>query len=276
MVQGSPIVGDKERNLQYMESKIEDSDADLIAFGELFLTGYRCRDRYFELAESIEGDTVKRLSKLASEKNCYIIFGMPERGDEKGIIYNTAVLIHPDENVNRYRKCFLANFSPFEEKLYFKNGKELKAFKTEFGKIGILICFDLFFPEVCKIYSLQNADLLICISASPSATRVFFEKVMIARAIENTSFFLYCNLVGTEENLVFWGGNTVVSPRGDVLAKGDYFREQSVECELDLKDLDIARPLRPVLRDNREEIIHTLYELLGRDIKKRRLSRHNQ
>ena len=72
--------------------------------------------------------------------------------------------------------------------------------------------------------------MLACISASPSTTRIFFEKVIVARAIENTIFFTYTNLVGTELNMVFWGGNNAIGPRGDEKAKGRYFEEEVVKC----------------------------------------------
>jgi predicted amidohydrolase len=131
----------------------------------------------------------------------------------------------------------------------------------------MLICFDCFFPEVAKIYALKGADILVCISASPSTTRIFFEKVIVARAIENAIFFTYTNLVGTELNMVYWGGNTVIGPKGDVRAKGEYFEEAIVTCDIDLKDLSIAREFRPTLRDTRMELFNELQRLLEKDVR---------
>jgi predicted amidohydrolase len=161
----------------------------------------------------------------------------------------------------------LANFGPFEEHLYFGRGNELPVFETKFGKIGMLICFDCFFPELSKIYALKGADILVCISASPSTTRIFFEKVIVSRAIENTVFFTYTNLVGTELNMVYWGGNTVIGPRGDVKAKGEYFKEDTVTCEINLKELSTAREFRPTIRDTRMELFAELQKLLEGDIR---------
>jgi predicted amidohydrolase len=161
----------------------------------------------------------------------------------------------------------LANFGPFEEHLYFGTGSELPVFKTEFGKLGMLICFDCFLPELSKIYTLKGADMLVCISASPSTTRVFFEKIIVARAIENTVFFTYTNLVGTELNMVYWGGNTVVGPRGDIKAKGEYFKEGIVTCDIDLKELITAREFRPTLRDTRMELFFEIQKLLENDVR---------
>jgi predicted amidohydrolase len=211
---------------------------------------------------------VKQVAKIASEHGTHIIFGMAEESEDvAGQFYNSSVLVYPDGRVERYRKMHLANFGPFEEHLYFGVGSDLPVFETKFGKLGMLICFDCFFPELSKIYALKGADILVCISASPSTTRVYFEKVIVSRAIENTVFFTYTNLVGTELNMVYWGGNTVVGPRGDVKAKGELFKEDNVQCELDLKELVTAREFRPTIRDTRPELFFEIMKLLDKDVK---------
>ncbi|UCE74149.1 MAG: carbon-nitrogen hydrolase family protein [Methanomassiliicoccales archaeon] len=268
LAQLSPVLGDKEKNLDMIEKTVKDSDSDLVVFAELFLTGYMCKDNLTKLAEPLDGPSVKKAVKIAKEHNTHIVFGMPEKGKEvNGIFYNTSVLVYPDERVERYRKLHLANFGPFEEHLYFGTGNELQVFDSDFGKIGMLICFDCFFPEVAKIYALKGADILVCISASPSSTRIFFEKVIVARAIENAIFFTYTNLVGTELNMVYWGGNTVIGPKGDVRAKGEYFEEGIISCDIDLKDMSITREFRPTLRDTRMELFNELQRLLEKDVR---------
>jgi len=268
LAQLSPVLNDKEKNLDMIAKTVEDTDADLVVFAELFLTGYMCRDNLTKLAEPLDGKSVKRVAEIAKEHDTHIVFGMPEKGkDVSGLIFNSSVLVYPDERVERYRKLHLANFGPFEEHLYFSRGNELPVFETRFGKIGMLICFDCFFPELPKIYALKGADILVHISASPSATRVFFEQVTVTRAIENTIFFTFTNLVGTELNMVFWGGNAVVGPRGDIKAKGEHFKEDVVECEINLKDLDIAREYRPTIRETRLELFAELKKLLEGDVR---------
>ncbi|MDI6917815.1 MAG: carbon-nitrogen hydrolase family protein [Thermoplasmatales archaeon] len=258
LAQASPKSGDKKENIRIMEKYVKKSSSDLVVFGELFLTGYGCKD-FSDLAETIPGKSINKIAGIAKENRCYIVFGMPEK--EKDRIYNTAVLIHPDGKINKYRKWFLPNFGIFEEKKHFKEGKKINGFNTRFGKIGLLICYDIFFPELCKSYALQGADILICISASPSLTRIYFERVMQARAVENTCFFLYTNLVGSELN--FWGGNTVIGPKGDIKTKGEYFKEMTVEYDVDLNELKNARENRPVIRDSRPEIYKKLYEIMN-------------
>ncbi len=268
LAQLSPVLGDKEKNLDMMEDTVKNSNSDLVVFGELFLTGYMCRDNLTKLAEPLDGISVKRIADVAKEYDTHIIFGMPEKAKGvKGQFFNSSVLIDPNEDVKRYRKLHLANFGPFEEHLYFGTGTELPVFETSLGKIGLLICFDCFFPEVSKIYALKGADLLVCISASPSTTRIFFEKIIVARAIENAIFFTYTNLVGTELNMTYWGGNTVIDPRGEIKAKGEYFKEGIVKCDIDLKDLTVAREFRPTLRDTRMELFSELQKLLEGDVR---------
>lgn len=255
LVQSKPSLGKKEENINIIRKCIENNDAELFVFPELFLTGYNCRDYLISLAEYKTGKSISEISKISEENNCHIVFGMPEKSNKfKGLIFNTAAFVHPNGKTDCYRKWYLANFGPFQEKQFFTKGNELNIFETELGKIGILICYDIFFPEICKTYALQGVEILICISASPSTTRIYFEKVMVSRAIENTSFFMYSNLVGTEENLTFWGGNTVINPKGEILKKGKYFEEEVVTCEIDLNEIKTSRQFRPVLRDNRLDV----------------------
>jgi predicted amidohydrolase len=209
------------------------------------------------------------MKKIAKENNCYIVFGMPLKDKNvEGLIHNSAVLIHPNGKTDIYNKWFLPNFGPFEEKLFFNEGEKLPIFKTKYGKVGLLICYDIYFPEICKAYSLQGADIIICISASPSTTRKYFETLLPARAIENTTFMIYSNIVGTQEDLVFWGGSQAYDPLGNQLAKAVYFKESVVTCKIDLKQVKLARANRPVIRDIRPEIYNDLYDI-SRQRKKR-------
>lgn len=264
----APVLGDKKKNLGLIEKTVAESESDLVVFAELFLTGYMCRDNLTFLAEPLTGESVMQVAKIAKEYGTHIIFGMPESSTQvKGQFYNSSVLVYPNDRIESYKKLHLANFGPFEEHLYFTKGADVPIFETPFGKLGMLICFDCFFPELSKIYALKGADLLVCISASPSTTRIFFEKIIVARAIENTLFFTYTNLVGTELNMVYWGGNTVVGPRGDIKAKGEHFKEQNVHSEIDFKELTTAREFRPTIRETRMELFLELQKLLKKDVR---------
>lgn len=261
LVQMAPQLGDKAHNLAIVERAIKSTDAGVLVFPEMFLTGYTLRDRFPEMAEDMDGPSVRKLVELARDNERWLIVGMPERDDEHtGVLYNSALIASPDAEPETYRKMVLANFGPFEENLYFARGNKMPLFDTPVGKMGIEICFDLFFPEISKVYALEGADIICCISASPSVTREYFEKIMLARAIENTTFVAYCNLIGTEQNMTFWGGNQVVGPRGNIKAGGKPFVEGLVKAEIDLSELEVARQFRPTIRETRQDIMERMGE----------------
>jgi predicted amidohydrolase len=258
LISARPTIADKRKNIQLMEKYINKTKADLYIFGEYFLTGDRCKDEYRDLAEPLNGPSLQHLTKVAMTKHSSLVFGMALK-DEKvdGLIYNAAVLIQPDGTVNVYKKWFLPTSGPFEEKIFFDQGEDLPVFHTPLGTIGLLICYDVNFPEVAKALTLQGADLLICISASPSVTRHYFETLLPARALENTVFV---NLAGNQEDLIYWGGSQLYDPLGTLLIKAPYFEESIITYDLNLKVLESARARRPVLRDIRPEIYQDLYQ----------------
>lgn len=263
LIQAEPDLGNKEANLKKMGRMVGQTEADIHLFGELYLTGYMCKDLFPKLAEDLRGPSIKKVKKIAKESNAIIIFGMPEKDEDTGAIYNSSVLVTGEGEATSYRKVYPANFGPFEELQYFRRGDRLEVVDTNLGKIGLLICYDTFFPEVAKGLALRGADVLVCISAAPATSKPFFDKVIPARALENTCFFLYSNIVGTELNMVFQGGTQAVGPRGEELGRAADFEEGVVECTVNLGDIKVARNFRPTLRDTRPEILDLLHASLG-------------
>ena len=254
LAQLAPKLLHKEANLRTIETTVAQSGADLAMFGELFLTGYMARDAFPRLAETIPGPATDRLSKIAAEFGTHVLVGMPERDTKGRHLFNASVLVAPDGELWRYRKIHPANFGPFEEGLYFGRGSDLVLAETDLGKLGLMICYDAFFPELGKAYALQGADALAIVSASPATSKPFFDKILPARAIENTLFVLYVNLVGTELNIVFQGGTQGIGPRAEDLGRGKDFEEDVVIVDVDLRHLRLARELRPTIRDTRPEL----------------------
>ncbi len=252
----------KKENLQKIEKftiKAREQAADLAIFPELSLTGYVVRDQIYELAETIPGPSTKRIEDLAKKTGMHIIFGMPELSEKtKATIFNTAVFVGPKGVIGKYRKMYLPTHSVFEEKRYFRPGYQTTAFDTELGNIGLCICYDLFFPEVCRLTRLKGAELIVAISASPAIRRSYFEILTAARALENTAFLAYVNLVGVEDGLQFWGGSRLVSPTGDVLVKTKNDEEAFVTCEVDYSDIRPVETFIPTLRDLRPELFDEL------------------
>ncbi|MDH7506882.1 MAG: carbon-nitrogen hydrolase family protein, partial [Candidatus Thermoplasmatota archaeon] len=224
LISTRPKLLDKQANIKKIEECIKKTNADFYVFGELSLTGYTIKDEIRDVAEDINGKSVKQIKKIAEKNNCYIVFGMPLKNSEvEDLIHNSAVLAHPDGKIDTYNKWFLTTFGPFEEKIYYDEGENIQICDTKFGRIGLIVCYDLFFPELCKMYSMQGVDVIICISASPSISRKYFETLLPARAIENTVFMVFVNLVGTQEDLVFWGGSQVYDPLAKLLIKAPYY-----------------------------------------------------
>jgi len=256
--------GDKAENIKKIESRVtraKRQGADLVIFPELSLTGYTVRDQIYELAETIPGHSTTVLEKIAKETGIYIVFGMPELSEKtQATVYNAAVLVGPDGFVGKYRKMYLPTHSVFEEKRYFRPGYQTAVFDTELGKIGLIICYDIFFPEVSRLARLKGAQLIVCISASPATRRTFFETLTAARAIENTAFLAYVNLVGIEDGLQFWGGSRLVGPNGKTLVQAKYDEEDLVIGEINYADIRPTETFVPILKDLRPELFDKLKE----------------
>ncbi len=255
---------DKDANLhkiQELTYRAKEQAADLVIFPELCLSGYVVRDQFYELAETIPGPTVKKIEAVTKKTGMYIVFGMPELSEKtQATVFNTAVIVGPEGLIGKYRKMYLPTHSVFEEKRYFRPGYEAGAFQTNLGKIGLCICYDIFFPEVLRLTRLKGAQLIVCISASPAIRRSYFETLICARAIENTAYLAYVNLTGVQDGLQFWGGSRVVSPNGDIIAKAKYDEEDFITCEVDYGDIRTAETFIPTLRDLRPELFDKLKE----------------
>ncbi|MDH4123825.1 MAG: carbon-nitrogen hydrolase family protein [Thermoplasmata archaeon] len=262
LAQCAPVVGDLDANLAKLESIITKSEADLTVFPELFLSGYIPRDNLAEIAEDIEGPTMANLRTICRESEKALVTGIPLRHPKvKGQITNSAVAIDKNGNVGRYDKTYLPTFGPFEENLYFTPGSSEFVTDVSDLKIGVIICYDLFFPELSKLLALKGADLIICISASPTATVANFKKLIPGRALENATYVAYVNNVGMHLDLIFGGESRLVDPRGDVAAEARPLEEDLIYCDIDFSKLEFARRMRPTARDSRTEVFQAIFDL---------------
>lgn len=254
---------DKEQNLRRMREIVTGSKGDIVVFPELNLTGYMPRDDMFALAERTDGPTVRSVVRLAKETKKDIVFGMPMLHDDlHGPIYNSCLLASGDGRVYRYDKMYLPTFGPFEERVFFALGNGPVVAKGMHARIGLTVCYDIFFPELAKLEALLGADMLVNVSASPTTSRPSFEKVMPARALENGVFLAHVNLVGVHGSLVFNGGSTLIDPRGEVVAVAKELEEDVVETEFDIQDVATTRRFRPLTRDVRADVLDDLCALL--------------
>jgi predicted amidohydrolase len=220
------------------------------------------RDQIYELAEEIPGQSTDRVEKIAQRTGLHIVFGMPELSTSThATLHNTALLVGPEGLIGKYRKMYLPTHSIFEEKRYFRPGHQPAVFETFLGKIGLTICYDLYFPEVFRLARLEGAQLIVCISASPSVRRSFFEVLTAARAIENATFLAFVNLAGIEDGLQFWGGSRLLGPTGRILAQVKYDEPDFATSEIDYSDLRSTEAFVPVLKDLRPELFDKLKKL---------------
>ncbi|MBU1158124.1 MAG: carbon-nitrogen hydrolase family protein [Candidatus Thermoplasmatota archaeon] len=260
---------DKSANLKRMSSFVRKTKGRVVIFPETSLTGYLPRDDLFKQAEPMDGPSIRAMASLAKETKKDIVFGAPIR-DERihGLIYNSSILATGHGKLFRYDKMYLPTFGPFEERVFFTPGNDAVVAQGMHARIGLMVCYDMFFPELAKLESLMGAQLLINISAAPTTSRPSFEKVMPARAAENSVFLAYTNLVGVHGSLVFGGGSVLYGPRGDEIIRAKELEEDIVTHEIDFEDLDAARRFRPLLRDSRPELFDRIGAILRGNTKK--------
>ncbi len=253
---------DKAKNLTKIKNivaKAKKLGAELVIFPELSLTGYVVRDEIYELAERIPGPSTRTMEGVAKKNQIHLVFGMPEiSAKTEATLHNSAVLIGPEGFIGKYHKMYLPTHSIFEEKRYFRPGYETAVFDTELGKLGLIICYDIYFPEVTRLTRLKGAELIVCISASPGVRRSFFEVLTVARAIENTAFLAFVNLAGIQDGLQFWGGSRLIGPSGRILVQAKYDEDDFVMGEVNYPDMRSVEAFVPTLRDLRPELFEQL------------------
>ncbi len=253
LAQVRPIQASPNKNIEKIANvlnNIRKNDVDLVVFPELFLTGYWVKDMLYRLAEPLSSEHIKKLSKLCSEYNVAIVAGFVELDEKYYYTYNSALLIDSNGNVTTYRKRHLPTFLVFDEARWFKpyNGP-YKLWRVNNIPIGVEICYDIFFPEVTRTYALMGAKVVVGISAAPDLSLKFFKLLTRARALENTLYFIWVNLIGVFDGLGFPGGSQAVDPLGNVIVECKTFEEDIKIVNIDLGLVKYAREIRPVLRD---------------------------
>ena len=227
---------------------------DLVVLPELFSTGYQLNivgPRISELAEPVDGPTVRALQEAASKAGCYVIAGLALTHELPGVPFNSAVLIDRTGSVaGVYDKQHLWAL----ERFYFRSGCESPVFDTDFGRIGIMICYDMGFPEVARMLTLQGAEIVVCPSAWCEEDHDVWNINAPARALENTVFVAAVNRYGREDDLYMGGHTLMCGPRGAVLAELPDEAEGVLHVEIDLDDVVRNRVSSPYLRDRRPDL----------------------
>ena len=244
--------------------------AKIVGLQELFNIQwfpYEINENNFALAEKEDGKTIKTLQALAKEKEIVLICPFFEQ-DISGVYYNTAVVIDADGSIaGRYRKNHIPEHPYWEEKYYFKPGNlGFPVFATRYAKIGVQICWDVFFPEVSRILAVKGAEVIFSPTASDSVSAIQkWEKVISSNAIANNVFIFRVNRVGKEKHQQFYGKSFCVNPEGNFICGPSNEKNSILIADIDLDQITEARRLWTFMRDRREEIYG---EVAGLSLKK--------
>lgn len=245
--------GDNRATMTCVTRQCADYGCGLVVFPELFASGYNIGDRVHDLAEPVDGPTAAALAAAAEESGVAILAGYPERAGDR--VYNAAMLIGPDgRTLANARKTHLFGA---EEKRLFAPGETLTVARMGDTKLGILICYDVEFPEAVRALALQGAELI----AVPTALMRPFDRVarwlVPVRAFENQAFVAYANRCGREGELEYCGASCVIAPDGSELARAG-LAEELLTTAIDPGAYADSRGHNPYLTDRRPELYGVL------------------
>ncbi len=219
VVQMRPELGKMEANIGKMVDWIQkiatSQPVDIIVFPELAVTGYEGGQRFAQMAQRVPGAVTNILGQYANEFGVYVLVGMAAKEKVESVLYNTAVLIGPDgAPAGEYRKVHLQA----EERLIFRPGYKLAPVETEVGTVGIMLGWDLAFPEVARSLVLEGAEVLLLPAAWDAQGVEMWRTLLVARAYENDVFIAAAGRIGEEPSYTFAGQSAILAPGGVVLA----------------------------------------------------------
>jgi N-carbamoylputrescine amidase len=244
--------------------------ANIICTQELFQSQYFCQSedhRNFRLAVRIPGPATEAFQKLAKKRGVVVIASLFEKR-ASGLYHNTAAVIDADGTLlGIYRKSHIPDDPLYYEKFYFTPGDTgFKSWKTRFGKIGVLICWDQWYPEAARLTALQGAEIIFyptAIGWHPGEKKQHgrtqhdaWEIIQRSHAIANGCYVAACNRIGREKpaggaGIEFWGQSFVAGTSGEILARASPAKEEILIVPIDLDEVDVTRTHWPFLRDRR-------------------------
>lgn len=267
LIQGGTHPG-KAESLAWHEARIRDAakrGAQILCLQELFDIPYFCTRQdtaLFDLAETVPGPTTERLASLAKELGVVVIVPLFEKRGP-GLYHNTAAVIDADGTVlGKYRKMHIPQDPGFEEKFYFTPGDlGYRVWDTKFGRIGVLICWDQWYPEAARLTALAGAQILFYPTAIGwlssekaalgAAQHTAWETVQRGHAVANGCFVAAVNRTGFQDDTEFWGQSFVANPYGEIVAKASAGEPEVLLVTCDLQAVEDFRRIWPFFRDRR-------------------------
>ncbi|MDD5572194.1 MAG: hypothetical protein PHQ71_00210 [Candidatus Hydrothermia bacterium] len=250
--------------VEYMQ-KAKEEDAEIVVFPELSTIGYGSGDVYLDKVD----ENLEALSRIVSEAgklDLWAIVGYVEK-DLRGFFYNSAALIGEGEIKGKFAKTQLVNYRLFDEMKYFKPGSLLPVFETPFGKVGILISEDVWFPEAARALTFRGAEVIFVLSASPfdRGKIEIWDDFLKVRALDNILPLAFVNMSGVQDGVTYWGGSAVYSATGKIVK-----RLKLIESDFEVVPVDIEESkrlrrrdirVREVRRDILEEVLKAFDEM---------------
>ncbi len=252
------VEANAERHLDWI-ARAREAGVDLLVFPELSLTGYRLLHLTPRVALPLGSPLLARLAEAAGPMR--VVAGFVEEG-ERGVLHNSAALLAEGRTVHVHRKLYLPTYGIFQEERFFGAGRRLETVSLPWGTAGLLICEDLWHPELARRLAVAGTKLLIVVSAAPGRvgagalpeSQESWETLTRATALLNTCWVAYCNRVGWEEGSFYPGASHVVRPGGEIADRAPLLDEHLLIAEIDLRDSDRLRWRLPLLDDERSDI----------------------
>ncbi len=251
------IKGNRERILRFIERGKEEN-VDVIVFPELSTLGFGSGDIYLDkVNENLE--LVNELVDISKNIHPYLIIGFVDR-DERGFFYNAAAIIGKGNILGIHRKVQLVNYRLFDEKRYFTPGTSVNVFSTPWGKTGILICEDVWFPEPARILAFKGAEIIFVLSASPfdRGKPEVWKAFLTSRIYDNILPFVMVNQAGIQDGVTYWGGSMVFDAAGNLTHQAALLEEEFMVAEVNLDLFRVLRRRDIRLRETRLEILEEL------------------
>ncbi|MHC4513830.1 MAG: nitrilase-related carbon-nitrogen hydrolase [Planctomycetota bacterium] len=254
--------GDVRNNLDHAETALRaaaDDGAQLVVLPEMWTTSF-VKEPTVELIREASA-AEQAVAEISRELELVVVGGGLE--EDNGGFFNGCTVVDSGHVLGSYRKIHL--FSPNAEHRHMRPGKAPLILDTRLGKLGVMICYDIRFPELVRYYFQMGVEVLVVPAQWPEARSTHWRTLLKARAIENQMFVLGCNRTGTEESfkngehLIFPGDSRIVDPMGEILASGGG-GEETVMAEIMLRKIRTIRRILPVRRDRQEQVYRDLWE----------------